>query len=61
MDGIGRGVIEIAMALISVALIALLVSHARGASDIISSGSQGFGSLLRVVTLQDQGFSVSGQ
>ncbi len=58
--GIGKGILEIAMALIAIALIALIVSHASGTSQVISSGTSGFAKLLNVVTLQNQGFQVSG-
>lgn len=52
MQGFGRDVTEIASALIGVALVALLVSNSKGASEIITSATSGFGGLLRTVTLQ---------
>jgi len=52
MQNFGRDVSEIAAALISVALVALLVSHASGASTIITSSANAFSGLLQTVTLQ---------
>ncbi len=56
----GGQLTEIAVLLIGVALVALLVSQARGAAMLIGAGTQGFGNLLRIVTLQGQGGVVSG-
>jgi hypothetical protein len=47
------GVLEIAMALIGVAILALLVGHASGTSQVIQSATGGFNDLLRTVTLQN--------
>lgn len=51
----GEQLTEIAVLLIGVALVALLVSQARGTTAIIGAGTQGFGNLLRIVTLQGSG------
>ena len=47
------GVLEIAMALIGVAILALLVGHASGTAQVIQSATGGFDQLLRTVTLQN--------
>lgn len=52
MGTFGRDVSEIAAALLSVALVALLVSHASGVKTIVESTSNSFAGLLSVVTLQ---------
>jgi hypothetical protein len=58
----GKQTFEVAMALVSVATIALLVSHSKGAAQIITSTGNTFNGLLRTVTLQDQwgGTAISG-
>lgn len=56
----GGQLTEIAVLLIGVALVALLVSQARGTTAIISAGTQGFGNLLRIVTLQGNSGVISG-
>ena len=48
----GKSTFEVAMALVGVATIALLVSNAKGASQIISTTGNTFNGLLRTVTLQ---------
>lgn len=48
----GEQLTEIAVLLIGVALVALLVSQARGTAAVIGAGTQGFGNLLSIVTLQ---------
>lgn len=53
----GDSLKEIAVLLIGVALVALLVNKAQGTTSIISAGTQGFGNLLRIVTLQGGGMS----
>lgn len=50
----GKSSFEVALALISVATIAVLVSNSKGAAQIISATTEGFNGLLRTVTLQDQ-------
>lgn len=56
--GIGKDLTEIAGAILAIALVALLIGHASATSNIISSGTSGFNSLLQTVTLQNQGFGV---
>jgi hypothetical protein len=48
----GRDVTQIALTLTGVALVALLVSNARGVSEIVSTTGKTFGGLLGIVTLQ---------
>lgn len=50
--GIGRGMLEIAMGLMSIALLALLISRSGDTSKVISSVATNFDQLLRTVTLQ---------
>jgi len=57
--GIGKGLLEIAFALMSIALIALLLSRSRDTATVVGSISQNFNSLLRTVTLQGQGIGQS--
>lgn len=49
----GRNLTEIALAFISVATIALIVSQYKGTTAVIESATTGFAGLLRTVTLQD--------
>lgn len=56
----GAQLTEIAVLLIGVALVALLVSQYRGTTAIIGAGTQGFGNLLRIVTLQGNGGFMGG-
>jgi hypothetical protein len=53
--GIGSGVMEIATALIGIALIALLVNRASDTSKLIQTTGGAFNDLLRTVTLQNSG------
>jgi uncharacterized protein YoxC len=53
MNGLGSGILEIAMALIGVALLALLVGNASKTTAIISQAGDTFNSLLQTVTLQN--------
>jgi hypothetical protein len=53
--GIGKGLLEIAFALMSIALIALLLSRSRDTATVVKSISSNFNELLRTVTLQGQG------
>lgn len=48
----GRDLVEIAMALIGVATIALFVGNASGATSVIQAIADGFNKLLRTVSLQ---------
>lgn len=60
MNGLGSGILEIAMALIGVALLALLVGNSSKTTAIISQAGDTFNDLLRTVTLQNgmgSGFS----
>lgn len=50
----GKSTFEVAMALISVATIALLVGHSKGTAEVITSAGDTFNGLLRTVTLQNQ-------
>lgn len=59
MNNIGSGILEIAMALIGVALLALLVGNAGKTTQIISQAGDTFNDLLRTVTLQN-GMSSGG-
>lgn len=52
-NGLGSGLLEIAMALIGVALLALLVGNASKTTQVISQASNSFNDLLRTVTLQN--------
>lgn len=51
--GLGTGLLEIAMALLGIALVALLVNNASKAATLVQAGTQGFGNLLQIVTLQN--------
>jgi hypothetical protein len=53
-SGLGRGMLEIAGALIGISLIALLISRSSDTSKVIGSATSGFNALLRTVTLQNQ-------
>jgi uncharacterized protein YoxC len=53
MNGLGSGILEIAMALIGVALLALLVGNASKTTAIISQAGDSFNNLLQTVTLQN--------
>lgn len=58
--GIGSGLMEIAMALLGIAVIALLINNASKTVQLVEAGTSGFGDLLRIVTLQNgMGFSQS--
>jgi arginine exporter protein ArgO len=52
MDGLGSGIKDIALAMIGVAFVALLVSNATGAANLIKATGDTFTGLLGVVTLQ---------
>lgn len=49
----GRDITQIALAFISVAFVALLVSNAQGTAKVIESAGGTFNGLLRTVTLQN--------
>lgn len=60
MNGLGSGILEIAMALIGVALLALLVGNASKTNSIISQAGDTFNNLLQTVTLQNSMGSFGG-
>lgn len=45
-------VTQIALTLAGIALVALLVSHSQGTTDIINATAKDYGGLLSIVTLQ---------
>ena len=49
-EGLGRGILEIAMALIGVALIALLVRNSSGATQLVQGAGSTFNDLLNTVS-----------
>ena len=53
MGDFGRGILEVAMALTGIALIALLVNKASSTTAIVQSTGQAFNDLLKTVTLQN--------
>lgn len=53
MNSIGSGIMEIATALLGIALIALLVNRASDTSKIIETSGNTFNDLLKTVTLQN--------
>lgn len=53
--GIGAGLMEIASALLAIALIALLLNRSKDASQLVTSGAGAFNTLLNTVTLQNGG------
>lgn len=55
MDGLGKDLTGIAMALIGVSLVALLVGHSSNTTAIIQQGGSTFNDLLQTVTLQNGG------
>jgi len=53
MGEIGRNATSIAMALISVSMIALLIGHSKGTAEVAGSVLEGFNGLLKTVSLQN--------
>jgi len=51
-DGLGSGLLEIAMAIIGIALIALLVGNSQKTVQVLSQAGNTFNDLLATVTLQ---------
>lgn len=51
--GIGTGLMEIAMALLGIAVIALLVGNSQKVVPLIEASATGFGNLLSIVTLSN--------
>lgn len=54
-NGLGSGILEIAMALIGLALLALLVGRSSDTVKIVSAAGNTFNNLLNTVTLQNGG------
>lgn len=54
MGELGKNMTAIAMALVSVSLVALLVGHAQGTATVVKAVTGGFNGLLQTVTLQNQ-------
>lgn len=52
-NGLGSGLLEIAMALLGIALLALLVGQASKTTAVISQAGTTFNDLIRTVTLQN--------
>lgn len=55
-SGLGSGLLEIAMALISVAFIAMLVSRGRETTQIIGAIGDTFSSVIEAATLNSKGY-----
>lgn len=53
MNSIGSGIMEIATALLGIALIALLINKASDTTKIIETSGNTFNDLLKTVTLQN--------
>lgn len=51
--GIGAGLMEIAAALLAIALIALLLNKSQQASQLVTSSASAFNTLLQTVTLSN--------
>jgi transcriptional regulator with AAA-type ATPase domain len=49
--GLGKGLLEIAFGLMSIALVALLIGHSKQTAQVVTSISQNFGDLLNTVML----------
>jgi hypothetical protein len=54
-NGLGSGLLEIAMGLLGIALIALLVNRSSDTVKVISQAGNSFRDLLNTVTLQNGG------
>ncbi|MHB8387518.1 MAG: hypothetical protein ACYDAO_09390 [Thermoplasmataceae archaeon] len=54
-EGLGRGILEIAMALIGVALVALLVRNSGGATNLVRGAGDTFNTLLQTVSAGNSG------
>lgn len=50
--GIGRGLIQIVMAILAIALIALLVNRASDTASLMQTSGNVFNDILKTVTLQ---------
>ena len=53
--GLGAGIMEIAAALLAIALIALLLNKSSQASQLVTSSATAFDNLLKTVTMQNGG------
>lgn len=51
--GIGAGIMEIASALLAITLIALLLNKSSQAATLVTSSSDAFANLLKVVSMQN--------
>lgn len=60
-SGLGSGLLEIAMALIGIALLALLIGQSSKTTAVISQAGNTFNQLLDTVTLQGSGAGVYQQ
>lgn len=49
-EGLGKGVLEIVMALIGISLVALLIRNASGTAQVVSSAGSTLNDLLRTVS-----------
>jgi len=54
-----KDLMEIGLALIATATLALVIGNARGTATVIQAGTSGFNSLLKTVTLQNQSMGVN--
>jgi hypothetical protein len=52
-EGLGRGILEVVMAIISISLITLLLNKSEATTQVIQSGSSALDTLLKTVTLQN--------
>lgn len=59
-NGLGSGLLEIAMALIGIALLALLIGNSSKTVQVIQGASNSLDQLLRTVTLSGNGVSSMG-
>ena len=61
MDGLGRGLMEIAMALLGVAFIAMLITNSGKTSQVVTTLGSTFSNLINAATLSNMnGLNVSG-
>ncbi len=55
MEGLGRGLYEIAIALLGVAFIAMLITNSKQTSQVITTLGDVYGNLIGAATLQNMG------
>ena len=60
VNGLGSGLLEIAMALIGIALLALLIGKSSNTVQVIQGASNSLDNLLKTVTLQGNGVATMG-